>query len=81
MALETTQKIRKWGDSLGLRIPSAHARFLEIKEGDEVNIAVSRGKFIVTPQISKPTISSLLIKFTEEQKHEIKDYRSNVEWD
>ena len=74
MALEKIQIVRKWGDSLGVRIPSAHARFLDLKEGDLVEIAVSRGKFIVTPRINKPALTSLLSKFSTAQTHAIEDY-------
>lgn len=40
-------QVAKWGNSLALRIPSAVAQILNLKEGDDVGVQVSDGKSIL----------------------------------
>lgn len=60
--------VRKWGNSLGVRIPNAFAREVQISEGTEVDIAVEGATIVLTP---KPTLSlkALLEGVTEENRH------------
>lgn len=44
-----TTKIRRWGNSQGLRLTKALLSQADIKVGDEVVIAVKDGAIIVTP--------------------------------
>jgi antitoxin MazE len=39
-------KVARWGNSLALRIPREVVRALDLKEGDEVELAGGRGKKI-----------------------------------
>jgi antitoxin MazE len=39
-------KVARWGNSLALRIPKDVAAALDLKEGDEVEVAGGRGKKI-----------------------------------
>ncbi len=47
--MEIRQEIGKWGNSLGLRIPSMLVESLGIKQGDDVRLTVEGHALIVTP--------------------------------
>lgn len=42
-------KVRKWGNSQGLRIPKAVLKAARIDVGDEVDVSVRDGRIIVRP--------------------------------
>lgn len=42
--------IKKWGNSLGIRIPSYIAKDLSLKEGSFVEIEDERGKIVIKPK-------------------------------
>jgi antitoxin MazE len=42
-------RVQKWGNSLGVRIPSKLARELKLTTGTEVDIQVVRGCIVITP--------------------------------
>jgi antitoxin MazE len=42
-------QVVKWGNSLALRIPSAFAQTLAVKEGKSVKMTIENGSLIVTP--------------------------------
>lgn len=44
-----TVKVRKWGNSLGLRIPRTYAEEAHVGAGSEVEITVQAGRLVVTP--------------------------------
>ena len=44
-----TTTVRKWGNSLALRIPSALARDVDLHQGSVVEVAVVEGKMVVKP--------------------------------
>ncbi|GMR24151.1 MAG: AbrB/MazE/SpoVT family DNA-binding domain-containing protein [Acidobacteriota bacterium] len=41
--------IRKWGNSLGLRIPRNLAKDVQVEEGSSVRVSVRKGRLVVTP--------------------------------
>jgi antitoxin MazE len=64
-------KIKKWGNSLGLRIPKSFAAEAEIEEGSEVDIAIREGTLVITPrQRPRYELSELLAKVSENNLHE-----------
>ncbi len=46
--------IKKWGNSLGLRIPTHFAVQLRIEENTAVELSISDGGLLVKPTNSKP---------------------------
>jgi antitoxin MazE len=42
--------IKKWGNSLAIRIPSLIAKDLSLKEGSSVEIEDDRGKIVIKPK-------------------------------
>ena len=61
--------IKKWGNSLGIRIPNQMARKLSLKDGSFVNIN-DRGREIVIKPIQKNTLSQMLSQINAQNIHE-----------
>ena len=61
--------VKKWGNSLGIRIPNHIARDLSIKDGSFVDIN-NKGKEIIIKPIKKNTLSEMLEKINEQNLHE-----------
>ena len=51
------QVIKKWGNSLGVRIPARLAAQLEIRENSTVELSMAEGGLFVKPANSKPESS------------------------
>jgi antitoxin MazE len=67
--------IGKWGNSLGLRIPSWVAEQIHLNEGDEVTLSVEGSRLVITPVTRrKYTLSELLEGMSEDNLH------SEVDW-
>jgi antitoxin MazE len=63
-------RIKKWGNSLALRIPRAFAKEVGIDRDVAVDISVEEGRLVVIPSPQKmPTLDELLKAVTEENKH------------
>jgi len=64
-------QIKKWGNSLALRIPKLLAEQLDIKTDTEVEIAVEDGQLVVKPLPEQTvTLEELLAQITDENLHE-----------
>lgn len=65
-------QVRKWGNSLAIRIPKPLAADVRISEGSTVDLAVRNGELVVK---TKPhyELADLLAQITDENIHE--------EWD
>ncbi|MBK7893462.1 MAG: AbrB/MazE/SpoVT family DNA-binding domain-containing protein [Anaerolineaceae bacterium] len=64
-------QIKKWGNSLALRIPKLLAEQLDIKTDSEVEIAVEDGQLLIRPLPQpKLTLEELLSQITAENLHE-----------
>jgi antitoxin MazE len=61
--------VKKWGNSLGIRIPGLIARELSLQDGSFVEIN-DRGNEIVIKPIPKNSLSEMLSKITERNLHE-----------
>jgi len=64
--MEVTMK--KWGNSLGVRIPSPIVRELSLKDGSRVDIN-DRGKEIVIKPVQKNKLSEMLSAINEHNIH------------
>ena len=60
--------VKKWGNSLGIRIPNLIARELLLKDGSCVEIN-GRGKEIVIKPIKKNKLSEMVNKINEQNLH------------
>ena len=61
--------VKKWGNSLGIRIPNQMARELSLKDGSFVNIS-DRGREIVIKPIQKNKLSEMLSQINAQNIHE-----------
>ena len=61
---EAVLEIKTWGNSLGLRIPSAVARAARLTVSQSVKLTVEDGRVIITPQGKKPpTLAARLERY------------------
>ncbi len=63
--------IDKWGNSLGVRIPSAFAKTMHIEAGGAIDISLDNGRIIITPAQRKLTLSDLLVDYPASGEEEI----------
>jgi len=70
-------KIKKWGNSLALRIPSELAKDIGLSEETDVKIRVDNGNIIITP-LSKITLEELLTQITDENIHDEVDFGASI---
>ncbi|QUL99089.1 MAG: AbrB/MazE/SpoVT family DNA-binding domain-containing protein [Candidatus Fermentithermobacillus carboniphilus] len=61
-------RVRKWGNSLGIRIPRLLAQKAGLTEGVEVDFQVHDNAIIISPK--RYTLESLLARVTPENLHE-----------
>jgi antitoxin MazE len=67
--------VKKWGNSLGVRIPNHFVRELSLRDGSFVDIN-EKGKAIVIKPVEKNKLSEMLNQITPENLHkEIKTGR------
>jgi len=60
--------VKKWGNSLGIRIPNLIVRELSLKDGSFVDIC-DKGKEIIIKPIQKNNLSELLREVNEQNIH------------
>ncbi|HHY38595.1 MAG TPA: AbrB/MazE/SpoVT family DNA-binding domain-containing protein [Clostridia bacterium] len=61
-------RVRKWGNSLGIRIPRLVAKKAGLAEGVEVDFRVHDNAIIISPK--RYSLESLLSRVTPENLHE-----------
>ena len=60
--------IKKWGNSLGIRIPSLIAKDLSLKEGSCVEIEDERGRIVIKPK-KKNDLKEMLKSIDKDNIH------------
>ncbi|MBM2814559.1 MAG: multidrug transporter MatE [Ignavibacteria bacterium] len=60
--------IRKWGNSLGVRIPKVFSEKISIRDGSTVDIEIKNHTLVIKPK-DKIELKDLLLKVTEENIH------------
>ncbi len=60
--------VQKWGNSLGIRIPSHYVKEFNLKNGVSVEIIEKNGTIVIVPP--KTTLDSLLSRVAESNIHE-----------
>jgi antitoxin MazE len=62
--------VRKWGNSLALRIPKAVAQDVGVRAGSVLDVAVSRGKIVAAPAVpERVRLKDLLRRVTKKNLH------------
>lgn len=59
--------VQKWGNSLGLRIPSLWAKDNNVRSGSKIEVIVEKGKITILPQ--KKSLDEMLAMVTPENIH------------
>lgn len=73
--------VQKWGNSLGIRIPSLYVKEFNLKNGNFVEITEENGKIVIHPP--KKTLEELLSRVTNENIHSAIETGSSIgneEW-
>lgn len=73
-----TLRIRKWGNSLALRIPHAIAELSSLRQDSEVEIQVVGNKLVIEVVREKLRLEDLLAKVTPENIHGETDWGAPV---
>ena len=60
--------VKKWGNSLGVRIPKIMAKGLNLKDGSCVEIEDTNGNIIISPK--RNTLSDLLGRINKSNIHD-----------
>ncbi|MBS3753817.1 MAG: AbrB/MazE/SpoVT family DNA-binding domain-containing protein [Anaerolineales bacterium] len=64
------KKIKKWGNSLAIRIPKPFAAEIGLEEDSPVELAVINDQLVIIPRQEEPVeLESMLKQVTEENKH------------
>ncbi len=63
-----TVSIKKWGNSLAVRLPKDVAQSLEVENDSKLDLRVENGKLILTPR-RENDLSHLLEQITSENLH------------
>jgi len=72
-------KIKKWGNSLAVRLPKRTVDFLDLKEGSSVGFDYNKNQIIIKPTKEKEyTLDDLLAKVTPENIHKEVDFGKPV---
>jgi len=63
--------VRRWGNSLALRIPRAYALETNISAGSEVELTLKSGSLIIRPVVRKRhSLADLLKQVTAKNRHD-----------
>ena len=74
-----TTTVKRWGNSLALRIPSSLAKDVRLHQGSAVEIAVMEGKLVIKPKgRRKYSLSQLLKGVTKSNRHSEQDWGGTV---
>ena len=66
--------VQKWGNSLGVRIPSLYVKEFNLRNGTDVEITEEDGKIVIVP--AQKELTEMLSRITEENIH----LPGNEEW-
>jgi antitoxin MazE len=61
--------VKKWGNSLGIRIPNLIVRELSLKDGSFVDIKDSKGEIIIKPK-EKNRLAEMVSKINAKNMHD-----------
>lgn|SRR5690606_18305496 len=66
--------VRKWGNSLAIRIPQVVAEAAQMHDGAEVEISIHDKQITIDLKKKTPTLEELLAKITPENRHKEIDF-------
>jgi len=64
------KKIKKWGNSLAIRIPKPFAAEIGLEENSPVELTIINDQLVIIPRQEEPDeLEAMLEQVTEENKH------------
>ncbi|MEK7398725.1 MAG: AbrB/MazE/SpoVT family DNA-binding domain-containing protein [Candidatus Poribacteria bacterium] len=64
-------KVKKWGNSLALRIPKPYADKAGLKNDSQVELSIVDGKLVIAPSVeAKFSLEQLLAQVTKDNLHD-----------
>jgi antitoxin MazE len=65
-------QIAKWGNSLAIRIPAAHAKEIGLAENAKAELSVQDGRLVLMPLETIPDLDldGLVAQITDDNRHE-----------
>lgn len=69
-------KIKKWGNSLGVRIPKTVIEKVNLSENSEVEIESKNGTIVIFPAKKEYSLDSLLEQITKNNLHSEEDFQA-----
>ncbi|KJV07517.1 AbrB/MazE/SpoVT family DNA-binding domain-containing protein [Methylocucumis oryzae] len=70
----TVQKLKKWGNSPAVRIPTAIMQSAQLKLDQAVEVRSENGRIIIEPVQSVYTLDALLDGITDGNRHDEVDF-------
>ena len=73
--------VQKWGNSLGIRIPSMYVKEFNLKNGNSVEIIEYNGNIVIVPP--KKSLEEYISRITKDNIHESIETGSSIgneEW-
>lgn len=64
----------KWGNSHAVRLPKTVLQRAEIREGDELEVTVEKGRIALKPATPRLTLSDLVARVTPKNLHGAQDW-------
>ncbi len=63
-------KVKKWGNSLAIRIPKSFAKEINLDSGTKINLTLENGRLIIEPLKQKEyNLNDLLLEVNEDNIH------------
>ncbi|MGH6954900.1 MAG: AbrB/MazE/SpoVT family DNA-binding domain-containing protein [Alphaproteobacteria bacterium] len=69
-------RVKKWGNRLALRIPTAVARSAKLGEGSELELALVRGRLVMSSLHPAYKLDELVRRITPRNRHHETDWDS-----
>jgi antitoxin MazE len=68
----------KWGNSHAVRLPKSVLQQAEIREGDELEVRVEKGRIALQPATPKLTLDDLVARINSRNRHDEQDWGKPV---
>jgi antitoxin MazE len=71
--------LKKWGNSIGVRLPAHILKEVRLAENQPVEVAARKGAVVIRPlKVRRRTLASLLHGITPSNRHGIEDFGAPV---
>ena len=66
-------KIKKWGNSLAVRIPKSFAEEMSLDEGSHVHLSLNDNELVIRAVENRHDLRKLVGRITKRNRHEVVD--------